>query len=256
MHRINCNSLVASYIDWLRKGITVAEVGDACEITTPFLDRHNDRLQIYVKPAEGGLRLTDDGYIISDLEISGCPLDTAARRQTLKTVLSGFGVQEQNGELSVLATVTDFAQKKHQLLQAMLAVNDMFMISKPAVTSLFVEDVQAFLDANDIRYLPAVEFTGQSGFLHKFDFVIPKSKMAPERLIRAVNHPTKQNATNVLFAVADTKKVRPPDSQAFAFLNDNLEAPLKPDVITAFSQYDVAAVRWSDRQRHVAALKA
>ena len=68
---MDCEQLVSTYVDWLKAKIEVQDINGVCEITTPFLDRHNDRLQIYVERGEHGLRLTDDGYIITDLEMSG-----------------------------------------------------------------------------------------------------------------------------------------------------------------------------------------
>ena len=179
-----CDNLVASYLNWLKDKITSTDINGVCEITTPFLDHHNDRLQIYVQKQGQGLRLSDDAYIISDLEISGCQLDSPQRRQLLQTILNGFGVREEDGELFVEASAEDFAKKKHALLQAMMTVNDMFMTSKHRVASLFIEDVQRFLEDHDVRYTPDVEFTGKSGYIHKFDFVIPKSRQQPERLSR------------------------------------------------------------------------
>src|SRR5262245_60167200 len=123
MLKPNCHQLVANYISWLKNRITTEEVNGACEITTPFLDRHNDRLQIYVVPTEKGLRITADGYIISDLEGSGCSLDSQQRKKMLDVILKGYGVQEADGELFVDATVESFPWKKHSLIQAMLTVN-------------------------------------------------------------------------------------------------------------------------------------
>ena len=65
-------SLLDQYWTWLRDRTSLREVGDWIEITTPYLDRHNDYLQIYAKRVNGGFILTDDGYILEDLEQSGC----------------------------------------------------------------------------------------------------------------------------------------------------------------------------------------
>ncbi len=246
MNRINCEQLVLAYADWLKTKFTTKDVDGACEITTPFLDRHNDRLQIYVTQTERGLRLTDDGYILNDLEMCGCRIESPKRRSILHVTLAGFGVQEKNGELFVEASIEDFPRKKHALVQAMIAVNDMFLTVNKTVTSLFFEDVQSFLEEQEVRYSPNVEFTGKSSYLHRFDFLIPKSRSMPERLMRAINHPTRENATNLLFAWTDTKEVRPPNSIAYAFLNDR-DRPLKQDVLSAFSHYDVKAILWSNR---------
>jgi hypothetical protein len=250
---IDCKQLVAAYVDWLKAKITTVEINGSCEITTPFLDRHNDRIQIYLQPVEHGLRLTDDGYVIGDLESSGCGLDSPQRRFMLKTILAGFGVREENGELVVDATEQNFPKKKHALLQAMLAVNDMFMTSKHRVASLFVEDVTQFLEELNVRFTQNVEFTGKSGYVHKFDFVIPKSRQKPERLVRAINQPNRDSATSFLFAWHDTKEIRPDNSVAYAMLNDS-EKVLSPDIMSAFQHYDIRPIRWSERQSFVAAL--
>jgi hypothetical protein len=98
------------------------------EITTPYLDRHNDALQIYVRAENGGYVLTDDGYTIHDLQASGCNL-TGKRQDLLKMTLSGFGVKLRDEALEVQSTADTFPLKKHSLVQAMLAVNDLFYLA-------------------------------------------------------------------------------------------------------------------------------
>ena len=39
MNRQECQKLIDSYVDWLRQGLAVEEVGGACHLTTPLLDR-------------------------------------------------------------------------------------------------------------------------------------------------------------------------------------------------------------------------
>ena len=43
-----------AYHAWLRDKSTLRQVEDWVEITTPYLDRHNDYLQIYAKRFKGG----------------------------------------------------------------------------------------------------------------------------------------------------------------------------------------------------------
>ena len=246
----DCRSLADAYLAWLRDKITVTDVNGVCEITTPFLDRHNDQLQIYVVRQGDQLHLTDDGYIIGDLESSGCLLNTPRRRGLLDTLLNGFGVREENGELIVEGNERDFPKKKHALIQAMLAVNDMFVMAKHHVTHLFFEDVERFLDEREVRYSPNVEFTGRSGFLHKYDFVIPSSKKQPERILRAINRPDRANAQVMIFSWSDTKNVRPPNSKAYAILNDS-EGDPSTDVLGAFSQYGIECIPWARREDYV-----
>lgn len=234
------------YWAWLRDETTIRELGEWTEITTPYLDRHNDCLQIYAKRDDGGFLLTDDGCVLDDLEQSGCTIDGARRQTLFRTTLNGFGVQVNGNALEVRASVDDFAVRKHNLVQAMLAVNDLFYLAAPTVASLFHEDVVAWLDEAAIRYTPNVKFTGKTGYDHRFDFVIPKSRQQPERVLRTINRPSRDNAQATVFSWIDTREARSPESRAYAILND-VEQPILPTVLSAFRNYDVQPVPWSKR---------
>ncbi len=240
--------LLDQYWAWLRDKTTLREVSDWVEITTPYIDRHNDRLQIYAKRRNGGFVLTDDGYTLGDLEQSGCNIDSPKRQALLKMTLNGFGVQVSEQALEVHASADNFALRKHNLVQAMLAVNDLFYLASPVVASLFYEDVVAWLDLSDIRYTPKVSFTGKSGYPHLFDFVIPRSKAQPERILRAISRPSRDTAQAMAFSWIDTKEVRPPESRAYAVLNDS-EHPISESVLDAMRNYDVRPVLWSGREQ-------
>jgi hypothetical protein len=241
-------TLLDQYWAWLRDKTTLRQINDWIEITTPYLDRHNDRLQIYAKRRDGGFVLTDDGYVLEDLDQSGCRIDSTKRQALLKMTLNGFGVQVNEQALEVHASPDNFALRKHNLVQAMLAVNDLFYLASPVVASLFYEDVVAWLDLSEIRYTPKVKFTGKSGYDHLFDFVIPKSKGQPERILRAINRPNRDTAQAMAFSWIDTKDVRPPESRAYAILNDS-EHPISESVLDAMRNYDVRPVLWSGRDQ-------
>jgi hypothetical protein len=242
------HALIDQYWVWLRDKTTLRQINDWVEITTPYLDRHNDHLQIYLKRRNGGFVLTDDGYILQDLEHSGCKIEGEKRQNLLKMTINGFGVQRDNLALLVHASADNFAVRKHNLVQAMLAVNDLFYLAAPMVKSLFYEDVVAWLDLSEIRYTPRVKFTGKSGYDHLFDFVIPKSRHEPERIVKAISRPNRDTAEALAFAWIDTKEVRPPESRAFAVLNDS-EHPISEDVLDALRSYDVESVLWSQRDK-------
>lgn len=240
--------LLDEYTAWLKDKTTLRQVNTSwVEITTPYLDRHNDYLQIYAKRANSGFILTDDGHTIDDLEMSGCKLESQKRKDLLKQTLNGFGVQLREDRILEVHTSGDnFALRKHGLVQAMLAVNDLFYLAVPVVASLFYEDVVTWLDLHEIRYVPKPKFTGKSGYDHLFDFVIPKSRQRPERILQAISNPTKDAAQRTVFAWIDTKEVRPPESKAYALLND-ADHPVATAVVDAFRNYDVNAILWSQR---------
>ena len=240
--------LIGQYVAWLKDRTSLRQLNDWVEITTPYLDRHNDYLQIYARRENGGLLLSDDGYVLDDLTSSGCTLESAKRKKLLEATLNGFGVRQNGSALEVHATADSFPRRKHDLIQAMLAVNDMFFLASPVVASLFLEDVAAWLDLHEIRYTQKVKFTGKTGFDHLFDFVIPKSKSQPERLLQAVNHANKEAAMKLVFEWEDTKGVRPATSRAYAFLNDS-DRLVPGDIVEALRNYNVTPVLWSGRER-------
>lgn len=240
-------NLLDKYIIWLRDKTVLRMVNDWVEITTPYLDRHNDYLQIYAQRDGNGYILTDDGYTLDDLEQSGCSLDSQKRQMLLKMTLNGFGVRLNGVKLEINASLDNFALRKHCLIQAMLAVNDMFYLANPFVANLFYEDVVTWLDLHEIRYTPKVKFTGKTGYDHLFDFVIPKTRIKPERIIRTINHPTKEAAQTYAFAWIDTRDVRPPDSRAYAILND-VEYQVSSGVLSAMRSYDVNPILWTQRE--------
>lgn len=239
--------LMHQYDLWLRDNHQLREVEDWVEITTPYLDRHNDQIQIYAGLENGHYLLSDDGYTIRDLEMSGCNLASPKRQELLNMTLNGFGIRLIHGELQVTASRENFPLRKHSLIQAVLAVNDLFYLAEPIVKSLFYEDVVAWLDLSDIRYTPKIKFTGISGYDHLFDFVIPKSRREPERIIRAINRPRRNSAEAFLHAWMDTRQVRSEDSRAYAFLND-IGQSVPTEVPEAFAAYNIKPVLWSQRE--------
>jgi len=251
---VEIEKLLMDYRAWLKDKTTLRELSNEwVEITTPYLDRHNDALQIFARQQNGGYLLTDDSYTIHDLESSGCNLNTGKRQDLLKMTLSGFGVKLNQEALEIHASAESFPSRKHNLIQAMLAVNDLFYLAKPMVESLFFEDVIAWLDANEVRYTPKAKFTGISGYDHLFDFVIPKSRKQPERMIQAINRPTRDSAEAFIYAWSDTREVRSRDSLAYAVLND-ADQSISSGVMDAFRNYAIRPVPWSDRAQVVAEL--
>ena len=83
-----------------------------------------------------------------------------------QSVLNGFGVQTKGNQLVVEASERNLGQRLHTLIQAMLAINDMFVMAQPRVAGFFWEDVSGFLDDSQIRYVPRVKLSGRSGFDH------------------------------------------------------------------------------------------
>ncbi len=137
----------------------------------------------------------------------------------------------------------------------MLAVNDMFVMAQPRVASFFFEDVRSFLDAQDVRYTARVKLAGKSGYDHGVDFLIPKSRKKPERILQAIGAPKKDNIFAYLWTLSDTRSARAEESnaEAYAFLNDQDQA-VGGDVVEALNAYNVVPALWSQRSNYIGAL--
>ena len=98
------------------------------------------------------------------------------------------------------------------------------------------------------RFDSSSKFTGKSGYDHRFDFVIPKSRVQPERVVRAINRPSRDTAQAMALSWIDTKDVRSPDSRAYAILNDS-DQQVSENVLAAIRSYDVHPIAWSARDQ-------
>lgn len=241
-------NLLDNYYSWLRDKTVWKQINQWAEITTPYLDRNNDYVQIYLKKHDDGFLLTDDGSTIGGLAQEGCALDSNKRQKLLQMTLNGYGVSCEGDALQVKANQDNFALRKHNLVQAMLAVNDMFYLAEPHVASLFFEDVRSWLDISNIRYSEQISFIGKSGFARKFDFLISKSASAPERIIKTINNPVKNSADAIIMDWLDTRDQRPENSKAYAFVNDN-DRNVSSSVTDALLNYDIKPILWSSREQ-------
>lgn len=111
---------MGQYWKWLREHTKLCNTGDMVELTVPFLDRHNDYLQIYARRTEQGIELSDDGYLLNDLKISGCAITTEIVNNQLAVELRGMGVQLNGSTLEAIASEDDFPVQFQNFVQAML----------------------------------------------------------------------------------------------------------------------------------------
>jgi hypothetical protein len=248
---MDCQPIISNYLSWIKDNTLIKTIdeGKLCTISTPFLDRHNDHLDIYLIKNDNLIRITDNGYTIADLKMSGFEINTPKRESILQTVLNGFGVKMNgNNELFVEATLSNIGQKKHYLLQAILAVNDMFNLSQESIYSLFKEDVELYFKSNDIFHAKDIKLTGKSGFDHNIDFIIPGSRNKPERLIKTINKPKKETVLTSIMAYNDINQIRHSETKNFVIYND-IERQVSADIIGALDSYGIHHIPWSKKDQ-------
>lgn len=151
------------YMKWLNENIEQHKVKDNIyRVTLPFMDRNNDFIDIYIiDNKNNSYTLTDDGAILNDLTFNGFDLHSKRRNEILKSITNSYGISLYKNELTINCSIQDLPLKKHMLAQCMIKVSDMFFLSKNTVQSIFLEDVQLFLDNNNIRYMDNISIVGK-----------------------------------------------------------------------------------------------
>jgi len=249
MQAAEATHLIEDYLRWLRDNLRADEVAGGVVITTPFLDRHSDEIEIFLQKEDRSFRLSDDGDTVRDLRSGGVDLGKGSRRDQLVRILNGYGVQLDGDELWLRATAGEFPQKKHNLVQAILAVDDLHVTAKEEVLQFFREDVEEFLRHEEIPLFRDVKLSGMSGLDHHFDIGLPSDARHPERVLKAINTLRRDTATTFAFSVEDVRRVRGHDALgAFAVVND-AENPPAPEHLDALRNYGVMPILWSQRAR-------
>ena len=200
------------YINWLNENIEQYKISDTVyRLTLPFLDRNNDCIELFIKLLDDErYYITDDSETINELKLSQFDIFTGTRRREIfDSILAAHGVSfSKNDELYITCSRDSLAQSKHMLSQCIIKVSDMFYLSRKNVKSIFIEDVQNFLDINNIRYIENVSFSGKSKLMSNYDFGIGKSNVAPERIIKVINNFDTTQAKNIIFSWTDTVEER------------------------------------------------
>lgn len=89
-----------NYFDWLKNSMKTRFIGKNLAVSTPFLDSHNDGIDIYLIPNEDGtITITDDGYYASDIDLFNI-LDKPENREKLQLYLNAYNIKLENGELT------------------------------------------------------------------------------------------------------------------------------------------------------------
>lgn len=240
---LDIHRLLSSYYEYLNGGFEVNTISPKShEVITPFLDRHNDNISFYVDFMDGDvIKLSDGGETIQDLRLSGFEFGTKKKNKQLETALNGFGIFKDNDELSVTATPSDFAKKQHNIIQALISVNDMFVPSK-AGGGFFYDEVENFFNSIDARYAPNISIEGKSHLSHKFEFLISRSKKEPERLIKLFNNPKKDNLRATLFTFTDLNDDRNLSDKIIIFNDSDGE---NQDITLATRELNIKLFKWS-----------
>lgn len=246
---------ITEYYNWLKEKtiITKDERTGWSAISTPFLGLFNDSIEIYAKMENGRILLSDDGLTLTNLELAGSPVTRSPKRKEwMDMVLLNYGVSLIDNELQTIGNEKDFPQKKHNLICAISEISDMAMMAKHTVSSLFKEDVKAYLDEQNIIYTPQFIAKGSTGIEFNFDFQIAGRQT--EIVIKSFNSLNKINVPNFLFGWDDIKpareKISGKELMGLAIVN-NADKETKQEYLDALESKGAKIILWDQRNQPI-----
>lgn len=245
------STYVNDYYNWLKENTFIQKDAntDWFIINSPFVGAFNDTIEIYAQKNGNNLVLSDNGETMSNLELQGLHIQgSQRRREILDSILINYGVKEENDELSIESNIENFSQSKHNFLSAIIEINDLYVLSKHNVASIFKEDVRNYLDTQKIIYTPDFISKGSTGLEFNFDFQI--AGRTKEIVLKSFNTVNKSNIPTFLFSWEDIKPVREKitkkEVSAIAIIND-IDKEVKNEFLEALKSKNADFILWSKR---------
>ncbi|ADU95988.1 Domain of unknown function DUF1828 [Thermovibrio ammonificans HB-1] len=255
----NVRNLIKSYYEWLTKKVDVIDLegSDWILVGTPFENFLGDLIDLYIRIEGNEIIISDRGETLSNLEFAGVEISRSKKRKEIfESILLSHGVMSDGESIFVRATERDFVKRKHQLIQAILQINDMFFLSREHITSIFKEDVRKFLEEDlKIPVAQDIILRGKSGLEFNVDFFITTREA--EKMIKASNSVNKSIVATFLFAWEDVKEIRAKKKplEAIMIINDT-NRDVSEDYLNALKQKGANYILWSKRYEEVKKLIA
>ncbi len=119
-------------------------------VVTPFRFEDGDHYVIVLKQENGRWILTDEASTLMHLSywVDDKQLESSAvgnRKEIMDSSISGFFVQNRDGELIIPVTESRFGDALFNFIQALSKVNDQWFLSREVVKSTFLEDLMNFI---------------------------------------------------------------------------------------------------------------
>lgn len=253
---LDSKTLSELYNKWISETIEFNNIGEKIVRIDlpPFLDMNNDSIVLYAEERNGKILLTDDGYTFSELKNRGVSIFRSPhRKKFFFDNIKSFGVSfnENDHDLFIETELENFPISKHRLLQAVLFVNDMFMLSADNTKHIFLDDVQHFLEENNIRTVPNASFTGKSGMSHQFKFSIAGYKNIPLRLLNVISNPSNPiYAKAMITDVEQTKDFIGENVAYYTFINDQTKG-FDATILKLLEDGDIKPILFSKKMNFV-----
>ena len=236
-----------SYLKWLKNNSFVDTLKNGVEIlSVPFLSQHNDYIEIYIQKTDYGYRISDNSETISTLKLDKINLTTNTRKELLNKIILNFGIKMCDDEIFVETNEVELEFKKHMLLQGISKINDLFIINKQNVESLFNDDIKEFFERYEIGYITDITKYGRSGYPFTFDFALPKNRGKKERFIKCISNLNKQKIVETIFFAQEL--ITPRQDMEFYTIVDDREKKINT---MAFDNYGIKTIGYSQLDMNI-----
>lgn len=246
------------YDSWNKNQLQLVDHDDFILVTTPFLDLNHDFLQlVFTKSGTEGFKLSDDGFVLTELEMLGIDIFSSSKRRSFfDMTLRIFGVEynQATRELFVsFKSLSDYPKKQNNLIQCLLRVSDMLLTARNTVISIFAEEVSNYFKEHSVFCSEGIGFTGKTGNYQSFDFVIPPTNDKKEKIIKAINNPRIDNYKQPLLSFIDIQELKP-ESQ-FIVLGNDTNLPINETFRSSLTNYNIEVLAWTERDKWVSDLR-
>lgn len=250
--------MVKTYTDWLFEKFKYKEVDGAIEVETPYVNHLDDYIRIYLQKIDANkFIITDDGQTINELEMINIDLTSKTREKIIHEVTTQFNVTFKNDILVKESNFENFAQNKHDFLQAILRLYDLTFTTRDKVKNLFYEEVKSFLFENDV-YGSSLDVSGETGIKHHIDYFIGPTKDTPEILINFVNNADYNSITSDAYTYRDVKGIRPHPRDIpmqYKIIVNDIDNKVPNKVIQVAEHENIDILYWSKKDQLIKNLR-
>ncbi|MBB6497316.1 DUF1828 domain-containing protein [Methanococcus maripaludis] len=237
---------IENYIGWLTEKTECEKFENELEISLPFLDRHNDYLEFKLIKESDKLVLTDDGYYISDLFMSGLEFDTERKLNILYKTVQRFGAEKIGSEIRIETDKENLGESIHEMIQTLLQIDSLYLINQPKENHMFVNDVLAYFDEKEIPYILPKNHDLKAILSKKIDFILPKYNKK-ETFVKTVGTPNHSQISTAIFNFEDIKKTGDltKDYGNLLILKD-VDEEIKQNTLDLAYRWNKDVEKWSD----------
>ena len=244
--------LLDSMLAFYKANYTVKQLKQASEIVTPFTNHVNDRIAIYVEFIDKNqIRISDDGVTLDELSMMGLDYKTDTRNKILNDILMDYQLTIKDEIVYTVAkNVSEFPQRKLNLIQGILSIYDMLFTAKENIGGLFKEEVLEFLFDNDFGGTEGPRLQGASGIIHSVDYSIGATKKRPQTLIRFLNSPSFKDVAAQQYISEDLKKGlnRPNISVKYVIIGNDQKNKIPHNSLIASKDMGIDLIPWSEKE--------